>query len=750
MTCCSPRTLLAPLSSAPALRALLPLGIMVLGVLAASEATAGDLPAPVAGTAIPAPRGSELPAGKFRADTIPVDTVPADTLPVDPIRLRGVVVNILRSPIQVDRAPFAVSAIREEILGRGRSASSIEEALHGLPGVQVQNRFNDAVGEQISIRGFGARSGFGVRGIQVVVDGIPATLPDGQSSLDHLDLGSLGRVEALRGPGAAMYGNAAGGVLTFETRAPSDARVRQEVRLVQGDHGMNRLQSTTSGTVGRQNYLVSLSRYDWDGFRTRVGGAPDEVYGTTRRDQLNARFGTPLLGGQLRFVVNHVELAAENPGSLNLADLAIGDRRAFPGNVNQRTRKDVTQSQAGLTWTGQVGERELELATYGIVRDLVNPIPSAVVEVDRQAGGVRAILRTRQSSPVGDIWWAAGFESGLQVDDRLNFTNSGGTRGTLTLDQQERVLGGAVFIQALLPINDMIDVMTGLRYDRIRFSANDRMLRAPPAPVGTGSRTLDSASPSFGIHAAFSRAFSAYMNLSTAFETPTTTELANRPDGEGGFNPELEPQVGVTGELGARGLLGEMAAWELAFFHTLLYNELVPFEVENAPGRRYFRNSGRSGRDGVEATLQVTPSPLVQARVTVSTNRARFRTYTVGEADYSGNRVPGIAPYRGEAILRLGPGAWFAELRGEAMAAIPADDANNPLAEAPSRRLADFRLGANEVNLLGLRLSPFAGITNLFDATYTSSVSVNAFGGRFFEPGPGRSLYLGASVALQY
>jgi len=684
------------------------------------------------------------------AASVPADTIQADTLPTTPIPLRGVVVNILRSPIQVDRAPFAVSAIQEEILRRGRSASSIEEALHGLPGVQVQNRFNDAVGEQISIRGFGARSGFGIRGIHVVVDGIPATLPDGQSSLDHLDLGSLGRVEALRGPGAALYGNAAGGVLTFESRAPSDARVRQEVRLVQGDHGMNRLQSTTSGTLGTQQYLVSLSRYDWDGFRTRIGGAPDEVYGTTRREQVNATLTSPLLGGQVRLVANHLDLAAQNPGSLNRTDLELWDRRAFPGSVNQGTRKDVTQSQAGVTWRGPVGERELELATYGVVRDLVNPIPSAVVAVDRQAGGVRAILRTRQTSPVGTVWWAAGFESSLQVDDRLNFTNSGGTRGTLTLDQRERVLGGAIFIQALLPINEVVDVMTGLRYDRIGFSVTDRMPRGHDDPVGTGSRTLDSASPSFGIHAAFSRAFGAYVNLSTAFETPTTTELANRPDGAGGFNPELEPQVGITGELGARGLLGEMAAWELAFFHTVLYNELVPFEVENAPGRRYFRNSGRSGRDGVEGTLQVSPSRWLQTRLTLSTNRAQFRNYAVGETDYSGNRVPGIAPYRGEGILRLGPGSWFAELRGEAMAAIPANDANDPEAEAPSRQLVDVRAGANEVNLLGLRLSPFVGVTNVFDTAYTSSVSVNAFGGRFYEPGPGRSVYLGASLAVQF
>lgn len=705
------------------------------------------------------PAETRIQAGMVRADALPTDTIPTDTirgdtLPaarLDPIRLPGVIVSILRSPVRVDRAPFAVSVIDEEVLQRGRSASSIEEALHGLPGVQVQNRFNDAVGEQISIRGFGARAGFGVRGIQVIVDGIPATLPDGQSTLDHLDLGSLGQVEALRGPGAALYGNAAGGVLNFRSRAPSTARIRQEVRWVQGEDGMTRLQGTTSGTLGETRYLVSLSRYERDGFRTRIGGLPGEVYGASLREQVNATLATPLFGGEVRVTLNHLELAAENPGSLTRADFDLGDRRAFPGNVNQRTRKDVTQSQAGVGWDGPIGgTRALELSVYGIRRDLWNPIPGAIVQVDREAAGVRGVLRTEQAGDAGNLWWAVGVESDLQLDDRLNFRNVAGEAGDRTLDQRERVVGGAVFVQALLPINEVVDVMTGLRYDRIRFSANDRFPRGPEDPVDSGARTLDSASPSFGIHAAFDRALGAWLNLSTAFETPTTTELANRPDGAGGFNPELEPQVGITGELGLRGLLGEVAAWELVYFNTVLYNELIPFEVEGAPGRRFFRNSGRSTRDGFEATLQLSPDPAVQGRVTLSTNRARFREYMVGDQDFSGNRVPGIAPHRVEGILRLGPGSWFAEVRGEAMGAIQGNDANDPGAESPSRRLLDLRAGANEVGWGGVRFSPFVGVTNVFDVAYVSSVAVNAFGGRHFEPGPGRGVYLGASLALQY
>lgn len=673
----------------------------------------------------------------------------ADT--IRPVVLEGVTVEILRSPVRLDRAPFAVSVLQEELRERGRGAFSIEEALQGLPGVQVQNRFNDAVGELISIRGFGARSQFGIRGIQVVVDGIPATLPDGQASLDHLDLGSLGRVEALRGPGAAIYGNAAGGVLNFQTLRPADTPLRQELRYVHGDHGMRRAQTTTTGRAGDVAYRISLSRNDWEGFRTRVGGEPGQHYGASRKDQANATLSLPLWQGELRWSLNHLAMDSENPGSLNLADYTLGDRRAFPGNVNQKTGKTVDQTQLGASWSGPWRARTLDVSSYVIRRELVNPIPSAIVQVDRWAGGVRAMLQSERAVPVGEgrLAWTAGTELDRMVDDRFNWSNAQGNRGGLLVDQAETVTSGALFAQAALPLSARMDLMTGLRYDRIQFEAEDRLIRAPPGPVGTGSRTMDALSPSVGLHAAFSRALGAYVNVSSAFETPTTTELANRPEGAGGFNPDLNPQVGVTTELGGRGLLGTRMAWELVYFHTALFNELVPFEVANAPGRRYFRNAGESERTGVEGTLQVNPLDALELRIVGATNRARFKDYQVDGIDFSGNTVPGVTPWHVEAMVRLRSGPWFGEVRYEVAGAMATNDANAPGSASPIRRLLDVRASANEIGVRGLRLSPFVGVTNVLDVSYVSSVAVNAFGARYFEPGPPRSTYLGMTLAVQ-
>ncbi len=684
-----------------------------------------------------------LPA---RPDTILDGVLPGDTL--QPYLIDGVVVEVLRSPIQISTAPFSVSVIQDEMLRRGRSNSSIEEALQGLPGVQIQNRFNDAVGERISIRGFGARSQFGVRGIRILVDGIPATLPDGQSTLDHLDLGTLGRVEALRGPSSALYGNAAGGVLDFRSTLPPDVPLKQEFRTVHGDFGLRRNQATTSGRISDVGYQLSLSRYDWAGYRPDPGSTSGSLYGAALRNQLNAQLYLPLAEGELRLTTNLLDLDAENPGSLDINEIAIGSRPAQQRNVTQQAGKEVSQGQVGIAWEGPLRDRTLELSAYGVRRELHNPTPSDLIGLDRTVVGFRSLLRTESVSAMGPLWWGMGFEADLQLDDRQTHENVLGNPGETLLDQKEQVLGGAIFIQALLPIAPILDVLTGLRYDRIRFSADDRLGGVGGRPDGSGGITLDSASPSFGIHAGFHRVFSAFVNLSTAFETPTTSELSTREDGTGGFNLELDPQVGITTELGGRGFLGSVAAWELSYFHTVLYSELVPFEIEGQPDRRYFRNSGRSKRSGWEATLQFTPDEMVNLRFVLSTNDARFREYEVDGVDYAGNRVPGLSPRRFEGILRMGPGRWFTELRGETSAPIPGNDANDPLAESPGYWLIDLRAGANDVRFGALALSPFVGVTNLFDNRYNTSVTANANQGRYFEPGPGHGIYFGASISM--
>jgi iron complex outermembrane recepter protein len=500
--------------------------------------------------------------------------------------------------------------------------------------------------------------------------------------------------------------------------------------------------------------VLSLSRHEFDGFRTMQDtSAPtteaSSVYGNTHRELLNARISIPLRDGDLRVTVNALRLDAEDPGALTRERMVLGERTTLPIYLEQQTGKTVRQQQVGMGWVGPARTRILDVMGYLVTRESRNPGAFAVMDVDRRVLGLRGIIRSEHLGEVGRAWWAIGAETDLQMDDRRHFLNQGGVRGEPLLDQSETVMGNAIFLQAMLPISPIVNVLTGLRYDRIRFSASDRIEGIDGLADLGGTRTLDSASPSFGVHAGFHPTFQSYLNLSTAFETPTSTELAVHPEGTAGFNPELEPQVGFTVEVGARGVMGQMLAYEAAYFHTTLHGELLPFESDERPGLSYFQNVGRSIREGIELALQFSPSRYWNVRIMHATNNGRFRELELDEVNYRGKRVPGLAPRTTEGLMRLGPGSWFLEYRVELTSEVPGNHANEPDASAPAYRLQDVRAGTNELNVLGLRLSAFAGITNLSDVYYNTSVVVNAASGRYFEPGPGRSVYFGGSSAIQ-
>ncbi len=283
-----------------------------------------------------------------------------------------------------------------------------------------------------------------------------------------------------------------------------------------------------------------------------------------------------------------------------------------------------------------------------------------------------------------------------------------------------------------------------MRRDRLRFSADDRLVTAAD-PDDSGSRVMAEWSPTLGASWAASPSLVVYANFATAFETPTTTELANRPSGAGGFNPELRPQRTRSWEAGAKGRLGGWGTYDVAAFRARVRDELIPFEVQGVPGRQFFRNAGSTRRRGVEAGVTLAPLPGLTGRLAWTHVDARFGRYVVGRDTLDGNRVPGVAPHRLDARLAWeSAGGFFAGAEVRRSSSVPVDDRN--LFRSPAYTVADLRAGREGVRLGRLRATPFAGVTNLFDRAYNASVVVNAFGRRFFEPGPGRTAYAGLSV----
>lgn len=666
-----------------------------------------------------------------------------------PIQVRPLVVEVLRTPQSGNALPFAIAGDDLGALPVPATGAALSDALMALPGLQLQNRFNYAVGERVVVRGFGARAQFGVRGIRAVLDGIPATLPDGQTTLDHVDPAALGRVELLRGPGSAWWGNAAGGVLFMRSRDPAPGK-RTILGARTGSFGL--LETTAALEDGGQVAgdpvtRIGLTGVSWDGFRADPlnGG----TYGSSERWIVTGRHARQVASGELVLSLAALDLDAENPGSLPLDSLFDDDRSAWGNNVRQRLGKTVRQAQLGASWRSQAGNTgaspQPELAAWVITRELRNPIPGTVVEVDRVAGGARAGLEGTSA----ELNWAIGAEVEVQRDDRRNFANNAGANGALTLEQFETVVGTSLFARAGTRLR-RLDMQAALRWDRIGFKADDRLIAAGERDE-SGSRTLQMLSPSLGLRLPLrepsSRSISrvdAFGSISAFIETPTTTELANRPDGAGGFNPELDPTRGWTSEFGLEGQLGARTGWEAVVFRTWLRDELVPFEVPADPGRTFFRNAARSSHEGIELAVRTLLPGDLGLRMAWTSVNARFDEGQ-GEA-IVGNRIPGRAPHRFEARLTHdeGPVRGLVDLVWSD--AIPTNDANT--GEAPGWWRVDLRGGPAPVEAGGWRLHPWFEVGNLLDEQYVGSVVVNAFGGRWFEPAPGRSFAIGGRLEL--
>ena len=461
---------------------------------------------------------------------------------------------------------------------------------------------------------------------------------------------------------------------------------------------------------------------------------------------MNARVTTPLAGGELSLTANLLDLDSENPGS------KVEDTDTFR-EINDfylrfRTGKDLKQQQVGVRWTGALADGlEADVSVYGVHRTVLNPIPFDVIDLSRYAGGFRAHLVNTVPTSIGDFQWIAGFAYDLQNDDRVRTEPEFGTGvpapgAQPALSQDEDVRSKSVFLQGTLELNGGVVVLAGLRSDNHDFTVIDRVPVTPTDPDDSGTREMNGFSPSIGVSVPAGRV-NVFGSIGTVFNTPTTTELGNQTDSTaGGFNPDLEPTRGESFEVGIRGTLGSWAAFEVTGYQTNLRDELVAFELSTSPGRFFFRNSGESRHRGAEATVSLASSNgLFSGDVTYTRTDAVFQAYAPDSVDLSGNSVPGVARDRAQARVRVSPDRWWAEVVGSYVGAVPADDENT--AEAASYAVLDLRVGLEETTVGGVSVSPWVAVINAFDKNYHPSVAVNAFGGRYFEPGPQASFQIG-------
>ena len=698
----------------------------------------------------------------LQAQTPAADSVARDTLSGrDTVRLSAVRIMVTRAPADSSllRAPWAVGAATVREIRRGQPTVALDEALTTIPGVLVANRYNYAVDSRLVIRGFGARANFGVRGLTVLLDGVPQTMPDGQSQLTNIELGAVSRVEVLRGASSALWGNGSGGVVAFTSDMSAPARFQQSLRTEAGSFGLRKTLLRSAGRAGNGVGVLTLSRLTTDGIRQ---------YSSADVRLLNAGVDYALSGAttaSLRAYAANTP-AASNPGALTAAEWAANPDSASRFNVLRGADKRVTQQQLALTVRRSADAGTgASITLYGVHRDLKNalatpppgsaaPANGTYVTIGRAVGGARADV----SRGFGDVAaggaraleLSAGLDAQRMRDDRRNYRATGGRptapTDTLFVHQRETVTSVGPFVQLQWTPAAWLRLGTGGRYDRVTFAVDDRF--RGDATDNSSERPMPAWSGHGGATLLLRSWLSAYANVSTSFETPTTTELQARPDGRGGFNGALGPQRARGVEVGARGEAGRAVRWTASTFALRVDDAIVQW-LETG-GSAYFRNAARTGTRGAELSLDVSLGDRVALTSAYTGTRARYDAYRVQRGDATvvldGRRVPGVPAHFVRTGIRTRPlHTLTVDVDHTASSAVWADDANTQRVAGWGRGVFGAR-AAWDGRIGGVSVAPFAGIQNFTDRRYVGAVTINGANGRILEPAPGRVVYVGGEL----
>ncbi len=664
-------------------------------------------------------------------------------------RVSGTPVTVSGVASPIDSLPISVSIRRIEVT-QTASSNSLEQAVRAVPGVQIDNRNNYALGDRITMRGIGARSFFGTRGIRVIKDDIPLTFADGQTNLEIIDPTQLASVTVLHGPASSIFGNASGGTLLFKSLMPPSPGTLVRGGATFGSHGYQRFNGSIGSTSGDLTYGAYITLDSMKGYRDWSG--------------MNAvHFGTQALytfdEDALRLTFDNVSFSAQNPGALSQKLLDSNRQMAFANNVRQKTGKDGRQSQVGLTYLGNGNLTSWTTSVYGVFRNVTNPTPQQIVDLDRNMFGLRATWQAR--SPVRhpdslkgmfrprELNLALVLDAQYQRDGRKEYANDTGRNGPLQTDQDENIFAAGLGLNYDMKILTDVQLLAGLRYDLTRFNADDHFITADN-PDQSGTITMGNFSMMAGVSYDWYDEQSIYFTGSRNFETPTSTELANSPDGSGGYNTGLKAQKLMSSELGFKGALMESFRYSVIGFLARIEDALIPFQVEDQEGRDFYRNAGTIRNQGFEVELSAKPFDGMRATLAYTYLHSTFENYTVNEVSYSDNAQPGVHPhlgsldisYRTPFDLELGANVRYA-------AKVAVNDANTFY--SPEYTVLDLKASYDftySFDSRTLRISPYVHALNVLDRKYIGSFAINAFGSRYYEPSPERTIYAGIQVAL--
>jgi len=656
--------------------------------------------------------------------------------------------------------PAAIDVVDAAQIGAAQLRVNASEALAAVPGIVVRNRENYAQDLQISSRGFGTRSAFGVRGVRLVADGIPATMPDGQGQAATFNLDLAERIEVLRGPFSALYGNHSGGVVQLFTREPTD-RPTVEATFTGGSYGQRKLDTNASGRSGGIGYLIDASRFETDGYRDHSAATRDQAYAKLVVEPTSTS----------RLVITASGLRqddTQDPLGVTwdtfrrdprAGEIDTTDTRSPQRTLAERydTRKSINHKQFGATFEQRFGQDRLQVTAYGGSRRVIQyqsfsrgfqapPTHSGgVIDFDRDFYGIDANWRAVRTVAGGTLRTTAGLEMAQSKDARQGFENfignTFGVKGNLRRDEKNDVTSVDPYVQVEWERDQWV-LTGGLRHSRVDFDVEDRYLSNGNDSGGTDFRHT---TPLVGVLYKISPTLNVYASAARGFETPTMNESFYSGTG-GGFNFALEPAIGTHLEVGAKAMVARGVRVNAAVFQVKTKDELVV--DASSGGRTSYRNASATLRQGGELSVDAELGAGWNARLAISMLHA---IYDEGfGAVPKGSRLPGVpkSSFYGELGWTEAAGRYGVALETVANSRVYAEDTNTAQT-APGYAVVNARVQASQ-QFGGWRLRQFARLNNLFDRDYVGSVIVGDANRRYYEAAPGSNWLLGVSAQYQF
>ncbi|WP_430681923.1 TonB-dependent receptor PqqU [Klebsiella quasipneumoniae] len=656
--------------------------------------------------------------------------------------------------------PAAVSVVNGDEMRQAAPRVNLSESLGAVPGLQVQNRQNYAQDLQLSIRGFGSRSTYGVRGLRIYVDGIPATMPDGQGQTSNIDIGSVDTLEVLRGPFSALYGNSSGGVINVTSQTGTQPPT-VEASSYYGSFGTWHYGMKATGAVGDGShagdvdYTVSTNRFTTHGYRDHSGA---------RKNLANARLGVRINDvSKLTLLLNSVDIKANDAGGLT-ADEWRDNPRQSPRGDQYNTRKDTRQTQAGLRYERQLSDQDdLSVMMYAGERETTQyqSIPRAPQLKPSHAGGVIDLTRhyqgidtrlTHRGELLVPVTLTAGLDYENMSERRKGYENfvmvngapQYGEQGALRRNERNLMWNVDPYLQTQWQLTDKLSLDAGVRYSSVWFDSNDYYI-TPGNGDDSGDASYHKWLPAGSLKYALTDAWNVYLSAGRGFETPTINELSYRADNQSGLNFGLKPSTNDTVEIGSKTRIGN-GLLTAALFQTDTDNEIVV--DSSSGGRTSYKNAGKTRRQGIELGLDQQFGESWRLKAAWTWLDATYRTNVCGDASCNGNRIPGIARNMGYASFGYQPEqGWYAGSDIRYMSDIMANDENT--AKAPSWTVVGLTTGY-KWSYGRMDMDLFGRVDNLFDREYVGSVIVNESNGRYYEPAPGHNYGIGLNLAWRF